>query len=127
MNRVAFIHILITSLISLSYGLQGQDWEIYRGSNDLRGQTNVTLPGKPQLLWNLNTGCRTVSSPVLYRGNIYFGNNDGELIAVSPEGRIKWKYETGTAIEASPLIAGGKVQRADGVVNVIVDHARSLA
>ena len=114
-------YILILILISLSTGLKAQDWEIYRGKNDLSGQTEIPLPAKPGLLWTLKTDCRTVSSPVVYRGNIYFGNNDGDLIAVEPGGKIKWKYETGTAIEASPLVVGGKiiVGSLDGVLRAI--------
>ena len=82
-NILSFIYIIGISIIGLPSHLSGQNWEIYRGRTDLTGLTNATLPEYPVLLWNLKTDSRTVSSPVISAGSIYFGNNDGDLYAVS--------------------------------------------
>lgn len=46
------------------------------------------------------------SSPaVALDGTIYVGNFTGELCALTPEGKVKWKYQTGLEIKSSPAVA----------------------
>lgn len=98
---------LVTALVS---GQQkGNDWPLFRGHPDLSGRTDVTLPVNPKLLWSVRTGGRTVSSPVISKGIAYFGNNNGEIFAISNEGKVLWEKELETAIEAPPLIVDDRV------------------
>jgi outer membrane protein assembly factor BamB len=85
------------------------DWNLFRGKADLSGRYDSELPSAPQLLWSVSTGARTKSSPVVSDGSLFFGNDKGTLTAVSPEGKVKWKYEAGSMIEAAPLVFGNKV------------------
>lgn len=110
MNRI-FSTTLILVMCTLSGMSQtgNTNWDMYRGSSDLSGRTDTPIPSDPKLLWSLKTNCRSVSSPVINNGTIYFGNNDGTLYAVSSTGKIVWKFEAGTSIEAAPVIIDNKV------------------
>jgi len=91
--------------------LQGQaaDWPIFRGKSDLTGNTGFEFASAPALIWSLPTGQFTKSSPVVKDGLIYFGNGKGTLFAVGTDGKIKWRYESGSPIEAPPLVFANKV------------------
>ena len=52
-----------------------------------------------------------VSSPALAPdGTIYQGTFNGWMLAVTPEGRLKWRFKTGREIKSSPAVA------ADGTI-----------
>ncbi len=63
-------------------------------------------------LWRLPLlGGQTESSPALAPdGTIYIGTFHGWLLAISPDGKIKWKFKTKVEIKSSPAIA------ADGTI-----------
>ena len=63
-------------------------------------------------LWRVNLlGGATESSPAIAPdGTVYIGTFNGWLLAVSPQGKIKWKFKAGLEIKSSPAIA------ADGTV-----------
>ena len=49
-----------------------------------------------------------LSSPVLARGNVYFGSGDGNLYAVdAASGELRWRFQTGDVVHASPAYANG--------------------
>lgn len=85
------------------------DWPLFRGTADLAGKVNSDLPSSPKLLWTASTGTHTTSSPVVSDGTVFFGNEKGTLTSISPEGKIKWKYEEGSLFEAAPLVFGNKI------------------
>jgi len=99
----------------------GDDWPLFRGKADLSGKYESELPSSPGLLWSISTGARTKSSPVISEGTVYFGNDKGSLIAVSTDGKIKWKYEAGSSIDAAPMIFGKNVisGTSDGVLKAV--------
>jgi len=72
-------------------------WAIFRGTGSLSGNTSDEIPATPELLWSLQAGAGSKSSPVVSNGIIYFCNIKGTLFAVSPDGKIKWKQETGSS------------------------------
>ena len=88
MRSFILIKLLCFSLAVYSQD-SGESWNIFRGSPELSGRTSEELPDNPVLLWSVATGASTKSSPVISDGLIYFGNDKGELIAVTTEGRIK--------------------------------------
>jgi outer membrane protein assembly factor BamB len=102
------IFILLFSFLDLMSQSE-KDWPIYRGKPDLAGKSDFEIASNPKLLWSLATGTRTKSSPVINNGTIFFGNEKGELIAITPDGEIKWKYESRSPIEAPPLSYGDMV------------------
>ena len=46
-----------------------------------------------------------VSPALANNGTIYYGDHNGDLYAVDPDGFLKWKYSTGGQIDSSPAIA----------------------
>jgi outer membrane protein assembly factor BamB len=58
-------------------------------------------------LWRLKISAFTgQSSPALAPdGTIYQGTFEGKLLAISPEGKVKWKFKAGREIKSSPAVA----------------------
>jgi outer membrane protein assembly factor BamB len=51
-----------------------------------------------------------LSSPVVWKGAVYFGSGDGNVYALdAATGALKWKFKTGNVVHASPAIANGVV------------------
>ena len=97
------------------------NWPIFRGKNDLSGSTVVDFPESISLAWNISTGVRTKSSPVFADGVIYFGNDKGTIYAIGDDGKVRWKYEAGSPVEAPPLVHGNNIYTgaSDGVFHAV--------
>jgi outer membrane protein assembly factor BamB len=51
-----------------------------------------------------------LSSPVVWKGAVYFGSGDGNVYALNAaSGRLNWKFRTGDVVHASPAIADDTV------------------
>jgi outer membrane protein assembly factor BamB len=114
--------VLLLIFVSCAQAQSAEDeWPVFRGKADLSGISEFELPSSPGLLWSISTGVRTKSSPVISEGTVFFGNDKGTLIAVSTDGKIKWRYEAGSAIDAAPMVFRKKViiGSADGVLRAI--------
>jgi outer membrane protein assembly factor BamB len=49
-----------------------------------------------------------LSSPVVWRGAVYFGSGDGNVYSLdAASGKLNWKFHTGDVVHASPAIADG--------------------
>jgi len=85
-----------------------EDGTLYIGSWDCKLYAFNSNTGK--LKWKVGASGGSIgSSPALaVDGTIYFGTmkgmNEGEIIAVNPNGTIKWKYPTGYYITSDPAI-----------------------
>jgi outer membrane protein assembly factor BamB len=63
-----------------------------------------------ELKWRYNTKARTVSSPAIGSDyTIYFTDIDNYLYAVSPNGKLKWKYKIGIPCQSPVIGAGGSI------------------
>ena len=73
--------------------------------------TNGDTPGK--MAWRFPTGARIWSAPVVRDGMVYFGSMDRHVYALRLEeglslaSRLLWKYKTGGAVVAKPLLVDG--------------------
>jgi outer membrane protein assembly factor BamB len=79
----------------------------------LMWRTGVAFCADPTLtnLWTTTVGNISDSSPAIAEdGTIYFGTFDGRLLALMPEGEIKWVFRADREIKSSPAVA------ADGTV-----------
>lgn len=66
-----------------------------------------SLPTSTRLNWRFKTNGQLVSSPILYKGILYVGSNDGHLYALNGKtGRLNWKFKTGGAVSSSPATDG---------------------
>src|SRR3972149_9515832 len=119
------IKVIINIVIFFTFLLQAQaqvnDWPVFRGKSSLSGVTDFEIVSSPLLLWNVSTDGRSKSSPVLSDGTLYFGNEKGTIHAVSADGKVKWKSETGSPAEAPPVVFYDKVitGSADGVLRAM--------
>lgn len=49
-----------------------------------------------------------LSSPVVWKGKVYFGSGDGKIYALdASSGNLAWQFPTGDVVHASPAIADG--------------------
>jgi outer membrane protein assembly factor BamB len=108
MKKLLVILLLILTSITRAQ-VPKSDWPLFRGRSDLSGLTAEELPSNPALLWSLPSEGRSLSSPVISGGVIYFANDKGTIFAVGKDKKILWEYETGTSVSAPPLAWSGKI------------------
>ncbi|GEM_PF-3013834 len=96
-------------------GLAPSSWPASRHDASMTGRAQVVGPTNPQLKWTLNLSSGKLGSPVLGSdGAIYIPGNDNDtLYAVSPEGRLQWKF-TGKKLSGELFVAPAIVGR-DGL------------
>jgi outer membrane protein assembly factor BamB len=60
--------------------------------------------------WARNLPSRSESSPLLDRGRLFLGSENGTVYALSAhDGRVLWAYHAGGAVKASPTLKDGKL------------------
>jgi len=84
-------------------------WSIFRGNHQFTGTTSASIPDKPKLLFSFQTGDDIKASPVVSGQTIFCGSTDGSMYAVGFDGKLKWKFVSGNAIEAPALLLNGSV------------------
>jgi len=104
-NLIFFALFLITIWSSTAQS----SWTIFRGNQQLSGTTSANLPEKPKLLCSFQTGDDIKTSPIVDDQTIYCGSTDGSMYAVGFDGKQKWKFVSGNAIEAPALFLDGSV------------------
>ena len=86
------------------------DWPIFRGDSALTGVASTTCPAKPELLWTHTVDQSIASSPVVAKGRVFFGADDGLLHCVAlQDGAELWSFKTEDMVEAPPLVVDGQV------------------
>jgi len=66
------------------------------------------LTGKVQ--WGLSGIGRSESSPLLWRGRVFFGSEDGNVYAMSlATHKVVWRYQTGGPVKGAPAELGGRL------------------
>jgi formylglycine-generating enzyme required for sulfatase activity/outer membrane protein assembly factor BamB len=86
--------------------------------NNLHRTGNFDKTGVPQgpvsVKWEFDTKGAVKSSPVMVKGIIYIGSNDGYVYAINAEvGSLVWKYHTGAAVSASATVVDNIVYIGD--------------
>ena len=65
--------------------------------------------------WMFSGDANVISTPAVLNNLIVFGNQNGEVIALSlKDGKKKWTYKTGGAVFSSPAVQKGKVVLGSG-------------
>lgn len=60
--------------------------------------------------WGLSGIGRSESSPLLWRGRVFFGAEDGNVYAMSlATHKLVWRYKTGGAVKGAPAELGGRI------------------
>ncbi len=80
-------------------------WPIYRGDRALVGVAPGALGSDFKLAWTYEIGKAVVSSPVIDKGRVYIGADDGNLHCIDfASGKRLWAFESEDIIEAAPLV-----------------------
>src|SRR5262245_31030402 len=86
------------------------DWPMFRGSPELTGVAEGSLPEKPKLIWRFKTGGPVKSSPAVVHDRVFVGSGDGTIYALQLTGGTNlWSFKTGGEVESSPLVLNGSV------------------
>ncbi|MCL2414029.1 MAG: PQQ-binding-like beta-propeller repeat protein [Bacteroidales bacterium] len=97
------------------------NWSIFRGNPALTGQTNVSLPDNPVLLWTFQSGSNTRSSPIVYNQVAYWSDRRGRVFGVNINGEQVFDFNMNTATDATSMIHNGVlyIGRIDGFLYAI--------
>jgi outer membrane protein assembly factor BamB len=81
-------------------------WLMFHHDPSHTGQSQAdTSANKGKQKWTFASSGTVQSSPAAGPdGTIYFGSNDNNLYAVTPDGKQKWKFATGGAVTSSPAL-----------------------
>jgi outer membrane protein assembly factor BamB len=91
-----------TSAIPLEHG---SPWPKFRGGAAQDGVSRVVPSARGGAMWSFRTGKGVFSSPVVAAdGTIYVGSADRTLYALSPDGTVRWKEQTGDIIDSAALL-----------------------
>jgi len=110
MKNTVIIIMFMSSLLSCEGGINSSDqssrmdWPLFRGNAALNGYTDVRLPSNPELLWTFKTNKRTVSSPTVLNGTVFWCDRFGLIRGVDLNGELTFEYDLKTAVEATPMI-----------------------
>lgn len=67
-----------------------------------------------RLRWSKRLPSRSESSPLLYRGHLYFGTEDGRVYALDAKtGKVQWTYKSGGAVKGAIAMEAGKLYFGD--------------
>lgn len=96
-------------------------WLLFRGSASLSGNTSISLPKKPALLWTYKSGVRTVSSPIVCQGTTYWCDKRGRIVGVDLKGDLAFEYDLESPVEATPMICDSVlfIGRLDGWMSAV--------
>ncbi|MGI6295665.1 MAG: PQQ-binding-like beta-propeller repeat protein [Armatimonadota bacterium] len=83
-------------------------WPKFRNNSQNLGVSPFIGPAVPGLLSSYETGWGITSSVAIGGdGTLYFGNDEGYMYCVGPNGILHWRYKTGGPIDSSPAIGPG--------------------
>uniref|UniRef100_A0A6J5ZZW7 Unannotated protein n=1 Tax=freshwater metagenome TaxID=449393 RepID=A0A6J5ZZW7_9ZZZZ len=67
-------------------------------------------PARKKILWSRALPSRTESSPLIRRGIVYFGSENGTVYALrAKDGSVVWTYKAGGAVKGGLAYANGKL------------------
>jgi outer membrane protein assembly factor BamB len=112
MNRTA-AYIFVVLLCSCggkdSSSADSGSWHYFRGDVAMSGYTETALPKNPLLLWSYSSHTRTVASPLVDKGVIYWNDKRGNVRGVSAAGDSCFFYSHGSSMDSNPLIEDGVI------------------
>lgn len=100
--------------------LYGASWPLFRATSDRTGSLAEQADPKLTPLWNIQYGETSassfrisgdiVSSPVVYKGIVYFGGRDNSVWALNAlTGEQVWQYNTDDWVDATPCVSSNTV------------------
>jgi len=88
------------------------DGDVYavalNGFSGARGRVAAYTSRRGHQLWARDLPSRAESSPLLHKGMLYFGSEDGTVYALDAKnGRTRWTYHASGAVKGGPALADG--------------------
>jgi len=112
LRRIQYI-VLFTLVLTVAG--QSADFRAFKRDSKRSGAVTEQAYPNLSLKWSYTTQGAIVSSPIVYRGAVYFANNAGDVYAMTADSltaEVKWQYSTDGKIVSSPLAD-------DGIIYVI--------
>lgn len=108
-----FIYIITSAVFLFSCSeknsTENNSWHHFRADASMSGYTENALPENPQLLWSYKSYTRTVASPVVDSGVIFWNDKRGNVRGVSTAGDSCFFYRYGESMDSNPLIENGVI------------------
>ena len=80
-------------------------WPKFRRTADQSGRSPIKPSATGGQFWSFATGKGIFSSPVVAGdGTVYIGSADRTFYALTPDGTVRWKEETGEIIDSAALL-----------------------
>ncbi len=125
MTRFAIYFLFSLLFIGCDYSGSSREaflsWPSFRGNSSLQGYAAVDIPSEPQLLWTVEHKVRSVSSPVVLGGTVYWCNRRGKITGMGTDGQPVFEYDFATAVEAPLMVYDSVlyVARIDGTLSAL--------
>ena len=109
----------------------GSDGTVYVGSFDSRLYALDPVSGAVR--WSFQTSDHIYASPALGQDRagatnaIYFASTNGSVYALTPQGRLLWRYDTGEPVRSSPVLGRLPGRPRRGIVYVGSSNGRLYA
>ncbi len=96
------------------------DWPTYRGDDDRSSSTSVTIPTAIAPKWQYRPDRTHIPTPAISAGGLVFVSGfDGKVRAIdAPSGKLRWQFQTPSAIRMPPTFADGRLYFGSGDGNV---------
>lgn len=101
---------LATFLTFLTVAAFAADYRAFKRDSKRSGAVTEQAYPALTLKWSYTTQGAIVSSPIVYRGAVYFANDAGDVYAMTADSltaEVKWQYSTDGKIVSSPLADNG--------------------
>jgi len=77
-------------------------------------------------IWTYRSNANVISTPAVYKESVIFGNQNGEVVAISlMNGKRQWSFTTKGSIFSSPAVQGDKVVMGSGDGKVYCLNAKN--
>jgi outer membrane protein assembly factor BamB len=109
----------------------GADGTVYVGSFDSR--LYALDPSTGAIRWSFKTSDHVYASPALLQDRagatraVYFASADGSVYALTPGGRLVWRYGTGEPVRSSPALGAAPHPERSHIVYVGSSNGRLYA
>jgi outer membrane protein assembly factor BamB len=96
-------------------------WSMFMNGPQRRGRTRILGAQSSNLAWRISTETNGGGPAVGLDGTIYQGTDFGELLALNPDGSLKWRFLTPFRVNTTPaFLLDGRIASVDEGGNLFV-------
>ncbi len=109
-SRILLIYISAVLFLCCAKPKIGGDWSTFRGDYLRTGVSDDPGPSdNPQIIWELDLGSKSSSSPIATDGRLFIGHSKGITCANAYTGELLWEFETAKKVFSTPTYFHGDV------------------